>query len=121
MRLTGAMDVWVANVSGAWLLKRGLAGGDYRRLGVKLAIVQDYELVRNFHLTKHHYPSPSTVSFTNVQRCMITAYAQWIPPHFATAIASSSWESNPLPITALCMSTLHCCMRLFATIDPHGV
>ena len=34
------MDVWVANVSGvvAW---RGL---DYRRLGVKLAVVQDRTL-----------------------------------------------------------------------------
>ena len=37
------MDVWVANVSGvvAWLLKWGL---DYRRLGVKLAVVQDRTL-----------------------------------------------------------------------------
>lgn len=36
---------------GSWLLKRGLAKDDYRRLGVKRAVVHDIRtmrLVRNF-------------------------------------------------------------------------
>lgn len=28
---------------------------------------------------------------------------------------------SPLPLTALCINALHCCMHRFAIIHPHGV
>ena len=138
------MDVWVANVSGvvAWLLKRGLAREDYRRLGVKLAVVQDHKILysklmlsdslKQFYIhhfgqlssIKHNKPCPSTLFSSHVQRCTTTDHAQMDPVTFCDRHRlriGNECSSSPLPLTALCMDALHCCMHLFAKLHPHGV
>ena len=135
--LAEAMDVWVANVSGVVAAKAGIGQRVYRRLGVKLAVVYDLSIIelglklhfRNITLTncqlslKHNRPYPIP-TYSGVSVLLIIR--KWIPPHFATAIASSlcignECNSSPLPLTALCMNALHLPFPLCNSSPPWSI
>ena len=120
---------------GSWLLKRGLAIDDYRRLGVKPAVVHDINIrtmsscsafLTQFY--KHHFdelPAFQPYPLPTYKDVPPLINAQMDPARFCdrhiTCHGNAVTLKPLLPPTALCMKSLHCCMRLSAIIHPHGV